>query len=287
MQVDEVGREVQRHDRARADEHGAGEIALRVFHLPTDEREIAPAVVGPEDRHHREQEGRQPHGGPLGQHGTGREPPVAAAQQEAQQHQRHERAHFQRRAHVLENRRAMDAHVVHHGHHADKHSGQELLGAHRLPRQGQRRRRGVESQDPQGVCRRRDGDRPVGAGADDQQLPPPEQERGERAERLANEHIDAARAREHRGELGIGERAAQRHRAPQHPAQQEQWHVVHALGDRGGGAEDAAADRRADDDRHGAPETESARQAVAPVIERRRGGHGCDNIRGQRIFPAP
>src|SRR2546427_9635664 len=44
------------------------------------------------------------------------------------------RSHLERRAHVLQDRGAMDAHVVHHGHHANEHRSQELLGADRLPR---------------------------------------------------------------------------------------------------------------------------------------------------------
>src|SRR5207244_2253356 len=74
---------------------------------------------------------------------------------------------------------------------------------------------------------------------------PPEEKSGERPERLADEDVDAARAREQRRELSIRERPAQRHRTTQHPAQEEQRHIVHALRDRRGRAEDAAADRTA------------------------------------------
>src|SRR5438093_163138 len=113
---------------------------------------------------------------------------ATAAEREAEQHQRPERAHLERRAHVLQDRGAMDADVVHDSYDPDVRRGEKLLGADRLPSDRHDRARRIHAQDSERVCRRGDGDRAVGAGADDQQLPPTEQERGTRAERLTDEH---------------------------------------------------------------------------------------------------
>ena len=56
VEVDEVGAEIEHDDRRGADQQRARQDLLRILDLAADEREIGPAVVGPQDRHHRQQE---------------------------------------------------------------------------------------------------------------------------------------------------------------------------------------------------------------------------------------
>jgi D-lactate dehydrogenase len=79
----------------------------------------------------------------------------------------------------------------------------------------------------------------------------------------------AARARQGRGELGEGECAAQRHHAAEHPAEDHRARIVQQSCDRGGDAEDPAADRDADRDGDGIEQPHRARHALAPCVGHR------------------
>ena len=101
IEVHEVGAQVEHDDRGGAEQQRARQDLLRVAHLAAHERQIGPAVVGPEDRHHREQKRRQPDRGTL------REDPAlgqrrrTGAEREAQHDEQRERADLEHGAQVL------------------------------------------------------------------------------------------------------------------------------------------------------------------------------------------
>ena len=103
-------------------------------------------------------------------------------------------------------------------------------------------------------------------GADDHQLRPAEEEGGEGAERLEDEGEDPARTGHRRRQLGVGQRAEEGEEAAQHPDQDEGSGRLQLGGHPGRDAEDAAPDGRADEHRHGAPETQIAGEALAPGV---------------------
>ena len=98
---------------------------------------------------------------------------------------------------------------------------------------------------PQRIRRGRDADRAVGTGPNDQQFGPSEEEGREGAEAFTDEDVDPAAPGKRRGQLRIGECAAQSDHGADHPRCEEQGNVVDLARDRGRGAEDAAADGRA------------------------------------------
>src|SRR5207245_5680071 len=87
---------------------------------------------------------------------------------------------------------------------------------------------------------------------------PPGEERRRLAERLAQVHIFAARARPQRRELRICHRARERERATRNPCRQEQRRVGDERGNLRRREQDAAADDVGDDDGRGIERTETA-----------------------------
>src|SRR5207245_777195 len=89
---------------------------------------------------------------------------------------------------------------------------------------------GIEAERAHQVFGERRGDGPERGRADHEQLRPPEEKRGQTAERLADVDVDAPRTGEERGELRVGERAAQREQAPQAPLAEHRPRVGRAAG---------------------------------------------------------
>ena len=168
----------------------------------------------------------------------------------------------------------MNSKEIHHTDQDDVSRAEQLLGADLDRPYARDDRGGIVAERTQGVGRGRDADRAVGAGPDDPQLGPREQECRQPPERLAYEHIHAARARKRGGQLRVGERTAKHDDTTHDPGEQKQRHVVDTLRDAGRRTEDAAADRRADEDRNRAPQTEPANQPLAPAV----GGQGSQII---------
>ncbi len=212
---------------------------------------------GSRTSHHRQQERREPDRGALGQHAA-RRARGRAAEREAEQHQQRQGGDLERGAQVLENRPSVNPQIVHHPDDDDVARAEQLLGPDVQRPHGGDDGGGVRAESAQGVGRGGDPDGAEGARADHPQLRPHEEEGGEGTERLTHEDVHAARARERRGQLRVGERPAQHHGAAHHPGKEEERDVVHALRDAGRRAEDAAADGRADEDGDGAPQAEPA-----------------------------
>src|SRR6185369_8010400 len=102
----------------------------------------------------------------------------------------------------------------------------------------------------------------------DQQVQPTEREGGGVSIGGAQEHVGAARPRQHAAELGQGERAAQAHDPEADPEGEDGDGIADVLGQRVGLAEDAAADRDPDDEGEASPEADHALQIVPRRMRR-------------------
>src|SRR3954462_12147568 len=124
-----------------------------------------------------------------------------------------------------------------------------------------RRERRVVAERAQEIFREGRRDRAEGRGADDRQLGPAEEERGEATPRPTNEIENAAGVRVGSGDFGERQRTAQRENAAGDPHREHRYRPGQPVRDSGGSAEDAGADGGPDDDGDRGPEAELARQA--------------------------
>ena len=104
--------------------------------------------------------------------------------------------------------------------HEQRDRGEPLR---RRPELGRAEERRVPERRPEHAeeARERDGDRGDRPRLDDEELGPPEEERGPRPERLSQINVLAARLREHRGELPVRERGGHGQRAGERPHGEE------------------------------------------------------------------
>ena len=151
IEIHQIRAEVEHHDGRGADQQRTRQRPLRMEHFATDEREISPAVVRPQNRHHGEQKWRQPHRGALREDAAGREVRRLAPQGEPYQDQRRERPNLEDRAQVLEHRATMDAKEIHRADEHDISRAEELLGADIERAQAGDYRRGIVAERPQRV----------------------------------------------------------------------------------------------------------------------------------------
>ena len=98
---------------------------------------------------------------------------------------------------------------------------------------------------------------------------PADGEAGGVAERAARVDVEAARLRQHRSQLGDADRADQRIEATEDPDRENRGHARQLSGDEAGRAEDADAERAADD--HGEAEAD-AEDADEPARSGTRSG---------------
>ena len=176
------------------------------------------------------------------------------AGREREQPEQRDGAELGDRDQVHQGGRGTDADIVEDPHHDDRRRGDVPHGgwieAEEVPEVlGEDRRDGAE-----------------GRRADHGQLGPAEEKGRDRPERLEQEREDATRPGERRRQLREGQRAGEGHDAAQHPGQDHRSRHAQRRGHAGRHPEDAAADRAPDQDGDGAPESQAARQSLAPDI---------------------
>ena len=134
------------------------------------------------------------------------------------------------------------------------------------------RRVGRRAQQVEQEFREDGGKRRHCGGCRDQDIQPAEYERGGIAISLAQEHVDAARLRQERAQLRHRERSANADQPERRPQSHDDERIRDEPGDRGGCAEDPAADRDADDQRRSADEPDDS--AETSQANRRQTGLG-------------
>ena len=142
----------------------------------------------------------------------------------------------------------------------DVGGGGEGNGSRReRPRRG-RMRHGIDAERPQEILAEDDGNPAERGGTNDDELGPAEQKRGRAAPALAKIRVEPTALGQSRGQFGERQRPAQGDGAAQHPQAEHHRRARHQSRDAGRRAEDAGADRDADDEGDAAPEPERARQ---------------------------
>ena len=263
-QVDEVDQGIEHHHDDRAPHQPEGQGALRVPHLARREGRAVPAVVGPQRGDHGDPDpGEEGHVGQRPE--QGHRPP--RLDREGQDRERDDRADPEHGQEVLHPGALAQADVVDGGQHQDGERGRHLAARQRPgPRAHRHRQQDVvhreEGREAAQVLAEGDRDRGDAARHDDQEGGPPEEEAPEAAIGLPEVEVDAAGAREHRPELGVGEGAGQGEEPGQRPHHEDHPLVGQDPGDVGGGDEDAGADHRADGEEGGVPAAEAAQEAL-------------------------
>ena len=258
IEIRGVDEQVDRDDPSGPYDQRPRQVPLRVPHLAAHEREIAPAVVRPQ---HRDQRQAEQAGRDRSRRGR-KMRPVALPHEKRQEDEHHQRAVLGAGGEIQDERAPAHAVVIQGRRDRDGRRG-DVVHQSRILEE-----RRVPADRAQQVLGKRRGNRAERRGPDQHQLGPPEEERRQPAETLADVHVHPARARKHRRELRVRERAAQREQPAQNPDQEHERRLGHAAGDHRRCAKDAAADGRAHQHRDGTPQPEPARQAVAPAIDR-------------------
>ena len=127
--------------------------------------------------------------------------------------------------------------------------GRQASGPERVGRR-------VDAESPEAVFTEHDRHATEGVGADEHQLGPAEQKRHRPSPALPQVGVEAAGLREHPGEAGKREGAAERDDAAEGPDGEHRHWIGQQPGDSGRSPEDTRPDRDADDEPDRAPEAE-------------------------------
>ena len=235
-----------------ADEHPR-QILLGILHFAADEAHIRPAIIDPQHRDEREPETRE--GEASGWSGrcevTTR---LRQSERERENDEKKKRARLRDRRQVLYERSPLHSHVVERRQKKDC-SGRDVMDVFTVGRDS-----GVVAKNANEVFRERRGYRAECRGTYENQLGPTEEKRGKPAPRFANEDVHSARARESAADLGKSERPTQSEESTGQPDRKQGKWTGKLVGDACGRAKNARADGRADENRYGAPQAETAWQ---------------------------
>ena len=189
-------------------------------------------------------------------------PPVAGREGERADRERGEQHHLGARQHDRGAPAGHDRAAVDAGDGPDRgdRDDREPRQVQRHAEQRARERVALEraaGRDVQEDCEA-DRERGLRAGLVDREGGPAVQEAGQAAVGAAQEHVVAARLRDHRGDFGVGERAGERQQARREPDREHQQRAADVAGHDPRLQEDAGADHVRDVDRDRAPEAEAA-----------------------------
>ena len=155
VEVGDVGQHVDADDRQRAEDDGARQVALRVLHFAGGEREVGPAVVGPEDADEREARCCRPRSTRPRRRGVevrdGRA--VAAAERERRSRPAAQRRELGRGRPADDGRADVGAADVGAGGEGDG-GGRQAAGRERMRRPDRRRKCGAGIRRTRSTCRR-------------------------------------------------------------------------------------------------------------------------------------
>ncbi len=262
VQIRDVDAEIADHDDRDAQGERARNELRRVAHLAGHHVEILPSTNGEEHRHEGRGEPRHERRKLL--RGDDRERCRNAIPEhdhaENQCAERNELAHHER---VLHGGAEAQAAIVRRGEYQQHRDGDGGRAANRR-----------EIEEARDIVRERERDGSGGAARDRRENHPAVHERRALAERAANVDERPSRIREHRAELGEGERARERDEAADHPDREHPAAGRERARDLRGGEEDSATDDAADDDHGGGEEAEIAVQRAGGGVYALGSRHG-------------